>query len=106
MSQFPSQKAELVESNGILRALQEIAARIGFLSAVRGIAADLRVTVLGGTLASVTTVSTVTTVATVSGVTTVTTLSNIQNFGSVPAQMSIFPQMNIGAVVGNINNLY
>jgi len=100
MSQFPSQKEKLTENNGILAALQEIATRIGFLSAVRGIAADLRVTLLGGTL------TTVTTVSTVSGVTTVSTLSNITSVGNHNAALIVIGQVNTAAVLSNINNIY
>lgn len=100
MSQFPSQKEKLVESNGILAALQEIATRIGFLSAVRGIAADLRVTILGGT------VTTVSTVSTVSSVTVMSTLSNQTSIGGHNAALVVQGQVNTCAVLSNINNIY
>lgn len=103
MSQFPSQKEKLTESNGILAALQEIATRIGFLSAVRGIAADLRVTLLSGALTSV---GTVTTVSTVTTTTTVGTLTNQTNIGGHNAALTVLSQVNNLAVVGNINNIY
>lgn len=106
MSQFPSQKAKLTESNSILAALQEIATRIGFLSAVRGIAADLRVTLLSGVLTSVGTVTTVTTVSTVTSTTTVGTLTNQTNIGGHNAALTVLSQVNNLAVVGNINNIY
>lgn len=77
----------------IASSIQELVSRLDFLPAVRGIAADLRVTLLSGT---VTTVTTVTTVGTVTGIT---------NIGGIPAvQMVPATQGNL-AIQSNINNV-
>jgi len=96
----PATEPKQTESNGILAALQEIATRVGFLSAVRGVAADLRVTLLSGALTSVGTVTTVTTT------TTVGTLTNQTNIGGHSAGLTVISQVNNLAIVGNINNIY
>lgn len=79
----------------ILDALYEVSERIAFLSACRGIASDMRVTLLSGVLTSVGTVTTVS---------TVTTLANQTNIGGLPATPVVPTQMNITAVLTNINN--
>lgn len=83
---------------GILEAVQGVKV----LSAVRGTLADLRVTLTGGTLASITTVTTVTTVT---GVTTVTTLGNQTSVGGYLANPQVPALTNIVAVQSNINNI-
>lgn len=76
-------------------ALKEIRSAIQTIASARGIAADLRVTILGGTTA-VTTVTTVTTVGTVTGIT---------NIGGLPATQLIPSNQNLIATMANINNV-
>lgn len=84
------------------QSIQELVARLDFLPSVRGIAADLRVTLLSGV---VTTVSTVTTVTTVSTVTSVTTLANQTNLGGFAASVMVQNNQNQTAIMSNINNI-
>lgn len=83
----------------ISQAIQELVARLDFLPSVRGIAADLRVTLLSGV------VTTVTTVTTVSTVTSVTTLANQTNIGGFSASALIQNNQNQTAIMSNINNI-
>ncbi|MBA3678630.1 hypothetical protein H0W80_00280 [Candidatus Saccharibacteria bacterium] len=62
--------------------------KLSFLSGVQGVAADIRVTMLSGTITTVTTVSTVTTVGTV---------TNQTNIGGYAATNTIMNQMNTNA---------
>lgn len=80
-------------------AIQDLVQQISFLTSVRGIAADLRVTLLSGAL---TTLGTVTTVSTV---TTVGTLSNITSIGGISAGGFVPQQTNQAAIQSNINNI-
>ena len=80
--------------------IQELISRLDFLPSVRGIAADLRVTLLSGVLTSVGTVTTVTTV------TTVGTVSNQTNMGGYNAALPVIANVNMAAVLSNINNIY
>jgi 5,10-methenyltetrahydromethanopterin hydrogenase len=82
-------------NNEVLNSLYEVCERLTMLAACRGIAADLRTTILSGVI---TTVSSVTTVS------TVTTLTNQTNIGGLAAVPMIPSQMNISAVLGNIDN--
>lgn len=85
---------ELLE--GILEAVQPIK----ILGAVRGVLADIRVTVLNAI-----NVGTVTTVTGVTTVTTVNTLGNQTSVGGYVASNVVQSQTNITAVSSNINNL-
>lgn len=92
------QQTDLLNQQQIIElqeTLQELISRLDFLPSVRGVAADLRVTLLSGI---VTTVSTVTTVA------TVTSVTNLANIGNIPAVNLIPANMNVAAILGNINN--
>lgn len=80
--------------------IQELVSRLSFLAAVRGTAADIRVTLLSGVLTSVGTVTTVTTV------TTVGTVSNQTNMGGYNAALPVIANVNMAAVLSNINNIY
>ena len=80
----------------ISQAIQELVARLDFLPSVRGIAADLRVTLLSGV---------VTTVSTVSTVTSVTTLANQTNMGGFSTSAFIQNNQNQTAIMSNINNI-
>lgn len=82
----------------VSEAIEELASRLAFLPGVRGIAADLRVTLLSGVVTTVTTVGTVTTV------TTVSTVTNQTNIGGNPATPQIPALMNQAAILSNINN--
>ena len=86
----------------IAEAIQELISRLDFLPSVRGIAADLRVTLLSGALTTVGTVSNVTTVSTV---TSVTTLANQTNMGGFSASALIQNNQNNLAIISNINNV-
>lgn len=103
MQVFDSQGlAEQQELAIIAESIQELVSRLDFLPSVRGIAADLRVTLLSGV---VTTVSTVTTVTTVSTVTSVTTLANQTNMGGFSASALVQNNQNNVAINSNINNI-
>ncbi len=80
----------------ISQAIQELVARLDFLPSVRGIAADLRVTLLSGVVTTVTTVTTVT---------SVTTLANQTNIGGFSASALIQNNQNQTAIMSNINNI-
>lgn len=69
--------------------LNEILSAIRAIAGAKGIAADLRVTLLGGTTA----------------VTTVTTLTGITNIGAQPATTFLPNQQNQTAILSNINNV-
>lgn len=90
--------------------IQEMLSQLKFLSSVKGIAADLRVTLLSGvvttvsTVTTVTTVATVTTVTTVATVTTVGTVTNLAQIGTVPANQLVPAQQNLIVQMGNIGN--
>jgi len=85
-------------NNEVLNSLYEVCERLTMLAACRGIAADIRTTILSGVI------TTVTTVTTVSTVTSVTTLANQTNIGGLAAVPMIPTQMNIASVLGNIDN--
>lgn len=87
--------AEQADIRTATEAIEELASRLAFLPSVRGIAADLRVTLLSGVVTTVTTVGTVTTVSTV---------TNQTNIGGLPATPMVPAQININAVLSNINN--
>ena len=80
----------------IAQSIQELVARLDFLPSVRGIAADLRVTLLSGVVTTVTTVSTVT---------SVTTLANQTNLGGFSASVMVQNNQNQTAIMSNINNI-
>lgn len=75
--------------------LSEMVSQLKFLSSVRGIAADLRVTLLSGTVTTVTTVSTVTTIGTV---------NNIATIGTVAANQAVPALQNTLVQLGNVAN--
>lgn len=82
--------------------LNEIRSAIQAIAQAKGIAADLRVTLLGGTTAVTGTLTAVTTVTTVTTVGTVTGLTNI---GGLPATQIVPATTNTTAVLSNINNV-
>lgn len=79
--------------------LNQILSAISAIAGAKGIAADLRVTLLGGTTAVTGTLTAVTTV------TTVTTLTGITNIGAQPATTFLPNQQNQTAILSNINNV-
>ncbi len=102
-----AQMTELLEQVGaVCQALTELAERLDIYPDGAG---NLRISVQGGTLPTVSTVSSVTTVSTVttvSSVNGVTTLGNLTNFGSaVPAEQVVFQSMRI-AEQQQINDLF
>ena len=80
----------------IAESIQELVSRLDFLPAVRGIASDLRVTLLSGVVTTVTTVGTVT---------SVTTLANQTNIGGFSASPLMQNNQNTLAIASNINNI-
>lgn len=82
-------------NNQVLDALYEVCERLTMLAACRGIAADLRTTILSGVITTVTTVTTVS---------TVTTLANQTNIGGLAAVPMIPSQMNVVTQLGNTAN--
>lgn len=79
--------------------LNQILSAISAVASARGIASDLRVTLLGGTTAVTGTLTAVTTV------TTVATVSNQTNIGGLPATQIVPATTNTTAVLSNINNI-
>ena len=94
----PPETEEQASVREAVDAINELCSRLSFLPGVRGIAADLRVTLLSGVVTTVTTVGTVTTV------TTVGTVTNQTNIGGNPAAPQIPALMNQAAILSNINN--
>lgn len=82
--------------------LNTIASAVGAVAHAAGTAADIRVTLLGGTTAVTGTLTAVTTVTTV---TTVASLTNMVNIGSQPATTVIPSLNNTTAILSNINNV-
>lgn len=70
-----------------IQEIQNLAQQISFLSTVRGIASDLRVTLLSGTL------------------TTVSTIHNLANIGGYSSTPMMQNQQNQTAIQSNINNV-
>lgn len=77
-----------------IEVLEEIEHAIQAIASTRGIAGDLRVTIIGGGV----TVSSGT-------VTTVTTVTGITNIGSVPANQLVPSNQNLIATIANVNNI-
>lgn len=73
--------------------LNEIRSAIQAVASARGIAADLRVTLLGGTTAVTGTL------------TAVTTVGGLTNIGGLPATQIVPATTNTTAVLSNINNV-
>lgn len=100
--------AEQLNQEDLLYQINEALQRLSRVASAMGIAADLRVTLLGGTTAvtgTLTGVTTVTTVTTVTGVTTVSTVTNLAQIGAQPATQAIPSLQNQVAIANNINNL-
>lgn len=97
----PNKELTQQDINYLTESIQEMVSQLKFLSSVRGIAADLRVTLLSGV---VTTVSTVTTVTTVGTVTTVATVTNLAQIGGVAANQLVPSQQNLIVQMGNVAN--
>lgn len=89
----PTSYTQQTDIKDLTEAILDAAEQLTFLSNVRGIAADLRVTLLGGAL------------STLSTVTTVATLSNITNIGGFSASLVIPSAVNQTAIQSNINNV-
>lgn len=85
-----------VEQEDQTNILLEMLSAMKAIAAARGIASDLRVTLLGGTTAVT---------GSLTGITTVTTLTNIQNIGGVGAVPMLQNIQNQAAVQSNINNV-
>lgn len=84
------------EQDSQIDILNEIRSALQSVAHAKGVTADLRVTLLSGT------VTTVTTVATVA---TVTTLSNITSIGGITATQVAPAIQNTNSVLSNINNV-
>ena len=74
-----------------IEVLEEIEHAIQAIASTRGIAGDLRVTILGGGV----TIS--------SG--TVTTVTGITNVGGIPANQLVPSNQNLIATIANVNNI-
>lgn len=80
-----------------IEVLEEIEHAIQAIASTRGIAGDLRVTIVGGGVTvSSGTVTTVTTVGTVTGIT---------NIGGLPANQLVPSNQNLIATIANVNNI-
>lgn len=86
----PTSYTQQTDIKDLTEAILDAAEQLTFLANVRGIAADLRVTLLGGALSTVTTVA---------------TLSNITNIGGFSAPQVIPSAVNQTAIQSNINNV-
>lgn len=100
MSYFPAVKIKDKDGNidnpatqEGLDGLQMLANMIAALSRACGIAADIRVTPIGGTVSTVTTV------------TTVTTVGNQTSIGGFAANQQVFALQNQLAIDANIRNI-
>ena len=93
---LPATVESVEELITLTQATQDLVQQVSFLSSVRGIASDLRVTLLSGVLTTLGTVTTVTTVA---------TLSNITNIGGLAATPLMAQATNQTAIQSNINNI-
>jgi hypothetical protein len=76
--------------------LEELVSAVKAIAATRGIASDLRVTLLSGTTAVT---------GTLTGVTTVTTVTGLTNIGGLPAITVPHNIQNQAAIQSNINNV-
>jgi len=83
----PTTYDQQTDLKDLTEAILDTAQQISFLTNVRGIAADLRVTLLSGAL------------------TTVATLSNITNIGGLSAGVLIPSNQNTLTTLANINNV-
>ena len=97
-TQIDNQGLQITEA----QTANEFLSRIAGLSRALGIAADIRVTLLGGTTAVTGTLTAVTTVTTVGTVTVVTGLTNI---GGLSANTAVPNWNNQTAIQSNINNI-
>ena len=70
-----------------IEVLEEIEHAIQAIASTRGIAGDLRVTIVGG------------------GVTTVGTVTGITNIGGAPANQLVPSNQNLIATIANVNNI-
>lgn len=95
----PEGGASESEQEDQTQVLNQILSAISAVASARGIASDLRVTLLGGTTAVTGTLTAVTTV------TTVTTVAGLTNIGGLPATQLIPSNQNTVAVLSNINNI-
>lgn len=82
-----------VKQDNIESTLNEILSSIKAIAHAKGVAADLRVTLLGGTTAVTGTL------------TAVTTVTGITNIGGLPATQLIPSNQNMAAILSNINNV-
>ena len=98
----PEGGATEIEQENQINILEEIRSAIQALASAKGIASDIRVTLLGGTTAVT---GSLTSAGTVSTVTTVTTVAGLTNIGGLPAQSLITSTNNTNAVLSNINNI-
>lgn len=96
---LPATIDSVTDLRDYVEAVQDLLEQVSFLSSVRGVAADLRVTLLSGTLTTLSTVTTVTTVTTVSA------LTNLVNIGGFSAPQVVPAISNQAAVQSNINNV-
>lgn len=106
----PNKELTQQDIDYLTESIQEMLSQLKFLSSVKGIAADLRVTLLSGvittvsTVTTVTTVATVTTVTTVATVTTVGTVTNLAQIGGIAAQQLVPSNQNQIVQLGNVVN--
>lgn len=98
----PTSYDQQTDLKDLTEAILDAAEQLTFLAGVKGIAADLRVTLLGGALS---TLSTVTTVTTVSTVTTVAALTNLVNIGGFSTPQVVPSAVNQTAIQSNLNNI-
>jgi hypothetical protein len=93
-----------------LQNIYESVDTLGFLTGLRGPAANLRVTVTDGSNLSITntpnvSVTNTPNIGTITTVTSVTAVANITNVGSFAANPQVPSTINIGAIQSNINNI-
>lgn len=95
---IPSPTGGATEENqdSLQDTMNQILSAIRSLAAARGIASDIRVTLLGGTTGIT---------GSLTAVGTITTLSNITSVGGLSATPLMQNQQNVVAVLSNVNNV-
>jgi len=93
----PTSYTQQTDIKDLTEAILDTAEQLAFLTNVRGIASDLRVTLLGGALSTLATVTTVTTVSNIANITSIGGLSTVPMLQNIQNQTAV--QSNTNNVV-------
>jgi len=93
----PTSYTQQTDIKDLTEALLDTAEQLAFLTNVRGISSDLRVTLLGGALSTLSTVTTVTTVSNIANITSIGGLSTVPMLQNIQNQTAV--QSNTNNVV-------